>query len=272
MAEDRRVALVGKAPASIPRTPFDDEDVEIWSLSDNYRNLPRWDRWFELHDVDYHREHHPDHWEFLLQDHGKPLYLLGPHAAIPHATVYPRDEVLQRFPPGYFTNSISYMIALAIMEGFTEIGIYGVDMAQHDEYAHQRPSCEWMIGFAQGMGIKVVVPEESDLLKCRKLYGYETHNGDMYHKCRARIAELEGRIGDLSKSKEDSDQQCQVYYGALQEVQLMLQSNGEYSPTSRLTELQARVNLLASERDQADKQMLIMQGALEQMHWTRQWC
>jgi hypothetical protein len=112
---------------------------------------------------------------------------------------YPLEEMITEFDPqkrrmewkepfkcsaeldwnGYFTNSISYMIALAIYEKYEEIGIYGVDMATggfdtpNGEYAHQRPSCEYYIGIAVGRNIKVTVPSSADLLKTRFLYGPE---------------------------------------------------------------------------------------------------
>lgn len=80
---------------------------------------------------------------------------------------------------GYLTNSISYMLALAIVEGYEEIGVWGVDMAVSselrgkNEYSWQRPSCEFFLGWAAGMGVKVYIPPTADLLKCRNLYGFE---------------------------------------------------------------------------------------------------
>ena len=41
----------------------------------------------------------------------------------------------------YGTNTVTYMILLAIAEGATHIGVWGVDMAVDTEYHYQRP-CE----------------------------------------------------------------------------------------------------------------------------------
>jgi hypothetical protein len=92
--------------------------------------------------------------------------------------VYPVFDILKYFQPfAYFNNSISWMLALAIAEGFEEIGIYGVDMALDGvtgaEYNHQRPSCEYFLGIAWGRGIRVHLPETSELLKCAYLYGFD---------------------------------------------------------------------------------------------------
>ena len=42
------------------------------------------------------------------------------------------------------------------------------------EYGWQRLSCEWLLGWAMGAGIGVVIPDESELLKTAWDYGDET--------------------------------------------------------------------------------------------------
>ena len=274
-----KVAIVGKAPASIARTPFDDDEFEIWSLSDNYRQLPRWDRWFEIHDLEFHRRLHPDHWEFLTTDHRKPLYLLEPHRDIPHAVIFPKNDIFARFPlpefHKYYTNSISWFIALALLEGFKHIGIYGVDMAQHEEYAHQRPSCEYWIGVANGLGTTVHVPGESDLMKASKLYGYETHSGDMYVKCRARDMELAERIRLAEVQKHEAEMNRNMYFGALNELRRTFAGiNGDVGSlvASRVMDLEARVQQTSQIAETCSRQIDVLTGARENMAWARQWC
>lgn len=287
----KKLAIVGKAPASIPCCPFDDKDVEIWSLSDAYRQIPRWDRWFELHDPEWHRRSHPEHWDFLTKDHGKPLYLLYPHKDIPHATLFPREAIMQRFPAPefhnhYFTNSISWFLAMAALEGYEWIGLYGVDMAQtshnessgviwEDEYAYQRPSCEYWIGVLNGLGITVHVPGECDLMKCNKLYGYETHNGQMYVKWRARRDELRGRLAQHDASKQEADRQAHFWSGAKQALeQLCSRLNGDSHPLMQemLNEAATQVNHCVAVRDQNHECSLVLRGAQDDMSWSRQWC
>jgi len=70
---------------------------------------------------------------------------------------YPLGEIRDRFGTDYFCSSIDYMLALALLEGAKEIHLYGVDMSMTDEYAHQKPSAEYWIGYARGMGVTVVV-------------------------------------------------------------------------------------------------------------------
>jgi hypothetical protein len=49
--EGKKVAIVGFAE-SWKLAPFTDPLVEIWGLNELWKYVPRWDRWFELHDAD----------------------------------------------------------------------------------------------------------------------------------------------------------------------------------------------------------------------------
>jgi hypothetical protein len=91
---------------------------------------------------------------------------------IPCSVPFPR-KVLEEKYGAYFTNTISWEIALATHIGVEEIHIYGVNMATDIEYQSQRPSCEYYIGLARGKGTKVYIPPESDLLKAFYSYGFE---------------------------------------------------------------------------------------------------
>lgn len=218
----KKIAIVAKAPSTRDLAPYDDPDWEIWGLGDQamptYPNpVKKWDRWFEIHDLDSgFQRWRQDYVEWLKQDHGKPLYINAPNPEVPSAVVYPRREIFAYFdqflknqdgePVHYFTNSISWMLALAIYEGATEIGIYGVDMAQHgvglrSEYAYQRPSVELWLGIAAGKGIKVTIPKESDLCKTPHLYGYDSETNSMRLKYKPRQK-------DISDSRKKANEQA----------------------------------------------------------------
>lgn len=92
-------------------------------------------------------------------------------------TNYPLKEVVEYFGVDYFTNTVDYAIALAIYRGFTEIDLYGVNMAFGSEYEFEKPGVEFWIGQAMGRGIKVTTNGLlSTILKTRDglLYGYGT--------------------------------------------------------------------------------------------------
>lgn len=196
-----RVCIVGFADGHRADAPFGEPDMEFWGINRLWAVLPDrvWHRWFEIHNLDTFYSDDTEHQAFLKAA-DFPVYVRGqdmPTAAawgIDTAVPYPREMAASMFEP-YFTNTISYLIALAIMMGFEEIHMYGVDMAQdsilHQEYSHQRPSCEYFLGIAQGAGIKVVLPPGTDLLQASHWYGFD--DDKFQHKLQKRFMEVASR-------------------------------------------------------------------------------
>ena len=80
----------------------------------------------------------------------------------------------------------------------------------HSAYANQRPSCEFFLGLASGLGITVHLPKGSDLLKASHLYGFE--DADVWtEKLQARLNEVGGR-------KEQAKQQLAVLQNQVGQV------------------------------------------------------
>lgn len=160
-----KVAVVCGAPGSQHLVPHDDPSWDIWVLGnrlDNYKGK-RVTRVFEIHDkcVEQHGEQYPK-W---LVDQGIPL-VVGREfpATAEHVQTFPFDEANALFGSEYLTSSTAYMMALAILDGASEIGVYGSDMSVDDhEYFWQRPCLEAWIGFAKGRGIRVTIPEVSPI-------------------------------------------------------------------------------------------------------------
>lgn len=219
-----KVAICGKAPDTLFEAPFADESWEIWILNTlGYLNeVPRWDRQFELHPINWIIEE-PGYGEYYgwlkAQDGRRPIYMQAPVEEIRGCVVYPYDRVFEKFPRRYFTNSVSWMMALALLEGHEEIGLYGVNMAQHgmgekSEYAHQRPSCEYFCGYADAAGVKLHVPAGSDLLKAPALYGF--HNRDLRVKFDKRRQELQARVNAANAQARQSHEEAVFLAGALE--------------------------------------------------------
>jgi len=211
-----RVCIVGFADGHRADAPFDEPDMEFWGLNRLHTVLPdkTWHRWFELHDLEKFYGQDQEHQTFLKAAQF-PIYVRPQDMQIAEqwgidAVPYPRDQIVATFQP-YFTNTVSWLLAMAIMMEFEEIHLYGVDMAMDNvlqaEYAEQRPSCEWLIGLAQGRGIKVVLPPGSDLMKASHLYGFDD---DEYRaKMSARVVELANRKeqirGEMHQHKARAD-------------------------------------------------------------------
>lgn len=220
-----KVAIVGFAPSSMSDVQFlwDDPDMEIWGLNQLYMAFPpiveHATRWFQIHhkhtyNQTIHRDH--EHHKWLGQQTKFPIYMQNRNEDIPMSIPFIpdiRDWVLNNFRR-YFTNSISWEIALATLEGFKEIHILGVDMAQDSEYTFERPSVEYAIGRAEGAGIKVVIPEKSDL--CKSMYLYPFEDTDPFRvKCTARREELRMRVGQTGQQEQMAHDQRLQLLGAL---------------------------------------------------------
>jgi len=165
----RKVAIVGSSDTTRHLAPYGDESWEIWTLNDMHTIAPRMTRLFELDPV-IELPHYS--YDFHRNNTVVPIWMMFPQDDFPAAVQYPHEVIVKEFGR-YFTSSISWMLALAIYEGVDEIALYGVDMAHSSEYGHQRPSCEYFIGLARGKGIPVSVPEQSELLKARRMYALE---------------------------------------------------------------------------------------------------
>jgi len=226
-----RVCIVGFADGHRGDAPFDEPDMEFWGINRLHAVLPdkRWDRWFELHDLERFYKDDEEHKRFLKAA-TFPVYVRGQDMKLAaewgiDATPYPRDQMIDLFQP-YFTNTISWLLALAITLEFEEIHLYGVDMAQdgfHEEYRRQRPSCEWLIGIAQGRGINVVMPPGSDLLKASHQYGFDDDTYRM--KLAARSQELGQRKETIRAEMKQHQERAEFLGyriseldGAIQEV------------------------------------------------------
>ena len=179
--QGKRIAILGFAE-SWKQAPFADETVEFWGLNELWKYLPKWHRWFEVHDGDtlgattrdLSEGEQKRHLEWLARTHDKPIYMQPQFCdgRFPNAVRYPLDDMIAMFGR-YFTSTIGYMLALAISEGPTWIGLYGVDLASDIEYPHQRPNTEYLVGMARGKGIEVVIAPGSAIGKSSFLYGYE---------------------------------------------------------------------------------------------------
>lgn len=238
----RKIAIIGTAPSSCNLAPYNDPTWEIWALK--LFQVPRWDVFFEIHDATEGEKRWPKEYvKFLQTEHRagdgglKPLMTQGKVEQWPNSQPFPLQPIIKRFG-NYFTNQVSYMLALAVMQHgqvvngkkqiVEQIGLWGVDMAQHgidgrSEYAHQRPSCEFFLGWAAGAGIPVYVPPQSDLLKTRKLYAFE--RDDFAEKAKARHKELQQRIQKEQQAASVSQRNADHLAGALDNMTWVMQWN-----------------------------------------------
>jgi len=168
---------VGLSSTTHDAAPWADASWEKWGLPwDREECVFRMARCFEMHDWrlldSAHSKRKPSYFDLLRE---LPcLYLQEWRPEIDNALRYPFDTVARAIGRPYWNSSISYAMALAIAEGAEEIGLWGVDMRGDDEYGYQRPNMEWLVGLAEGRGIKVHIPDESPL--CKYQHGAKFYN------------------------------------------------------------------------------------------------
>lgn len=160
-----KVAIVGGSPSSEHLAPFNDESWEIWVHGNqmNRHEKRRVSKIFEIHE---NLSEHPANYPQWLADKNITM-VVGESFPIKgeHIEAYPYDKA-NALLDKKLTSTPAYMMAYAILNGATEISIYGVDMAVDDhEYFHQRPAMYAWIAYAQAKGIKVYIPPESSLYK-----------------------------------------------------------------------------------------------------------
>jgi len=205
---EKRIALVGTCPSSRMLAPYTNGDWEIWACSPGnaYGVLPRVTRWFEIHGdlgwLESGKWGASDYVEWL-NDQDFLIYAQS-REYIKRATMYPLDEMIAKHSLYFFTSTFAYMMALAISEGATEIGLFGIDMTTPGEYAEQRPAMQHFIVMCMAMGIKIGAPDESDIMSPPPLYGWvdATANGRKLHVYQT---ELEEKIRAAERTKHQAE-------------------------------------------------------------------
>lgn len=229
--EPRRpaVAIVGFTDHRT-QAPLGDPRFEIWGMNELYRymDITKFHRWFELHPrADFERAEGGDLEHIkALQSFPIPVYMQRTWPDIPAARLLPKEHIEEACRTTYFTSSPAWMLGLALLEGFEEIHLYGIDMAQDTEYAEQRPCIEFLLGQAVARGVKIYLPETSDILKAAAQYGFESAGNTLMLKLIERIAWLErernvwqGRLQELERQyKAKKDELETQYHGHLVQI------------------------------------------------------
>lgn len=212
----KKVAILGTSN-SLELCPFDDDSFEFWALAD--MNVPKYHRWFEMHEEEKVFNHVSRFSEFNFVEHLKsrncPVYMQKHFEQIPNSVEYPINDIIKYFNNDYLTNTISYEIAMAIYEGYKEIHLYGVNMAVSTEYGFEKPSCEYWVGVARGMGIKVYIPKESDLLRATHLYGYQKILDKFSYIVNQKISDNQAKLNNYYQQQADRNIEINVYDNVL---------------------------------------------------------
>lgn len=181
--KNKSVAMVGFSSRHRHLAPFGEPDIEIWGLNrihqqDWFPKNP--DRMFQLHPIKYLQksigisEGDREHYEWLCEKHDFPLYCQKAYKEFPSAIEFPIKRLRAKYGD-FYTSTLAYMMAQALDEGYKHFELYGFDMEADTEYKYQRDSAEYFIGWAEGTGCSVLIPQNCALLQGKLgMYAYET--------------------------------------------------------------------------------------------------
>ena len=188
---------VRESPAEVP------PGVEVWLANSPTtvklrcpRSITQWTRWFNLHSRKHMEGTYPAGFHYLKTGaDGRPVYLLKKWADVPTSVAFPRERIQAEFatakgPNRYFTCSICWLIAFAILEGFERIELWGFELRDTkpgSAFAYERPCFAYWVQMARDRGVAVwyqdaveklyaagkMIPGDPDAYT-GKLYGYST--------------------------------------------------------------------------------------------------
>jgi len=174
------LAIAGSAIDTRYNVP---DDMERWAFNEFACCHPvNLGAVFQMHPPDVYRDldnpKDEDHWAWLRQEHEFPIYMQEVDPEVPASVRYPIEEVrkllfgltFESQPIDLFLSSFDYAMALAILQGYELIKIYGVEM--RGKYEDMRLGCGLWTGLALGHGVKIDWRCGAQMY-VRKLYGYE---------------------------------------------------------------------------------------------------
>lgn len=190
----RKVGILGGSPHGLRFAPWNDPSWEFWTHSSCVLQIPylRADRIFDLHPPHCFQEERKngfkDYYGFL-KSCPTPVYMQRQYPEIPQSRAYPYEMMKMLWPGIPFGSQCAYMIALALYEGVTHLGFFGISYAHETEYAKQRSNAERWVGIAEGLGVHIILPPDTPF--CREPYedyAYQSH--DTVEKYAAMKAEF----------------------------------------------------------------------------------
>lgn len=237
-----KIALLGTAPSSMALAPFKDPSWAIWACSPGAYSIcaqNRSDVWFEPHrwlptppgqfgSPGTKPWFSPEFHTFLSQHKG-PVFMSEVQASIPSSVRIPFEQLIEKYGPYFWTSTIAYMIAMAIdvlahraaAGEKVAIGLWGIDMAATEEWSYQRPGCQHFIGLAKSLGIEIVLPAETDLMRPPTMYGIGELN-PRHIRLASRKVDVEAQLAQLQAQHDEIIKRSMLLKGALGELDYML--------------------------------------------------
>ena len=213
-----KIAIMGSAPSSRKLAPFSNLNWEIWCCSPPNFDLPRVDKWFELHDLD-RKLNHPKNAPFAQHLATHPwVYVYKQDPRIQNGKIFPWQPYAKKYPHFALSSQIGWMLAHAIEQKPKQIGMWGVDMSAESEYGHQRSGCQFFFWYMRNFtDIELVLPPQCDVAAEPALYGVKEH-WPQYAKYKARKEELASRLHQAQAAIDQNSKIADALSGALDDM------------------------------------------------------
>lgn len=244
----KTIALVGFADTKVD-APFDNKEIEIWSLNEFGLDLPRCDYLFQIHNLDIikNNKKDPKHLDKLLKFEGK-LFTQKSYKEIPNGKAYPFKKMVGKYG-NIFSSTMDYMISYAIESGVGRIELYGMDMALYSEYQRQRPTFMYFIGLAKGKGIDVWIHPKSGLIT----YERYAMDGDTQLEIEKKLEEIYDTRQYILKCVEEIN----YTNGMIDAIQLIKEEHDKDDLINKLkTNKQYIVDMVNNLENQKNNQIL----------------
>lgn len=206
-----KIVILGTHPDSLLAfDPVVHARDEIWGMAHHNKTLLHATRAFEAHSPEIVFEHGGNgHIQRLTKiAHEIPLFTMWPwplelgpmHKVVTASALADQGVVRWRQqdwnntgePIGstpFIESSIGYIMAMALREAMStpmvsDIYLYGINMSGSDEYTYQRPNICYLIGKAEGMGIKVHTPAKCSIFSSQwtgRVYGHPKNIHDIIY-------------------------------------------------------------------------------------------
>jgi hypothetical protein len=206
------VAIVGSHPRTREDFDFTRTDCDIWlfneAISGNNPWAKRADMVFQMHVPAIWRNpanrNDPHHYEWLQTQDVCDVMMQDIYPDVPRSKMYPLGDIAKMLgvtvmeltdTDHFLSSSVPQAIALAILNGYKRIEVYGVAMETNTEYQFQREGVAFWIGFAKGHGVDLYF---ADPTFRAPLYGYEGKVSVEYDRFDERIDELQAYVPDVA--------------------------------------------------------------------------
>ena len=183
------IAIVGNAPSMALRQTDDkglttnvitmdmsDYPYPIWTVNGGWHYHPQSVLGWKMDDLENgtrYGEHDQLEWyDRLMKNSSIPIIAPTEYKNYPALVRFPLEDILEFFAKRcrntnfvYFTETISYMFALAIYWGIKEIDLYGCDYHAEERFAYENHGANFWCGMATAFGIQINISEMSHLMR-----------------------------------------------------------------------------------------------------------